>query len=117
MAPEILYLSDRSNTGDPVLAALEAAGYEVVSTDSCKQAIALLFVMHSVAAIVLHQGENSVEAARNLHAIHLDVPIVLLANEQIVPLPSFVDGVVSTKEPPSALVAEVNRVLNAKPVP
>ena len=48
MAPEILYLSDEVTGGDPAIGALEAAGYEVVSTDSSNQAIALFFVMRSL---------------------------------------------------------------------
>lgn len=39
---------------DSVLAQLEATGFEVVSTDSLTHGIALLYIKHSVAAVVLH---------------------------------------------------------------
>ena len=45
------------------------------------QAIALLFVMRSVAAVVLSQRareQTSVDVARSLRAIRLDVPIIPL---------------------------------------
>jgi len=113
MAPEILYLSDQPTEDDPAIAALEAAGYEVVSASSTKQAIALLFVMYSVAAVVLHQKQSSLEVARSMHSIHADAPIVLLSDEQTTPLSSFVDVFVSTTQPPSELVAQVDRALNA----
>jgi DNA-binding response OmpR family regulator len=116
MAPEILYLSDQATSADPVIAALEADGYEVVSTDSSNQAMALLFIMHSVAALVLHQERASFEVVRSLHSIHSDVPIVLLSDQQTGPVPSFVDGFVSTTQPPSEVVATVGRVLSSNPV-
>jgi DNA-binding NtrC family response regulator len=115
MTPEILYLSDQPASGDLALAALEAAGYEVVSTNSSKQAMALLFIMHSVAVVVLHQKQARLDVARSLHSIHSDVPIVLWSGDPTVPLPSFVDGFVSATQPPGELVTEVNRVLNADP--
>ena len=40
-ARAILYISDRATCSDPVSAALRGAGYEVVSTKSAMQAIAL----------------------------------------------------------------------------
>ena len=49
----ILYISDQATCSDSVSAALETAGYEVVSTKSTMQAIALLFILHPVAAVVL----------------------------------------------------------------
>ena len=85
----ILYLSDQATSSDSVFAALETTGYEVVSTNSSTQAIALLYIMHSVAAVVLHhraREQTSFDVARSLRAIHPDVPIVLLCRDQIRPL-------------------------------
>ena len=95
----ILYLQDQATCGNFVSAALQAAGYEVVSVNSAKQAVALLFVMHSVAAVVLNQRareQAGFDVAQSLRAIRPDVPIVLLCGEQINPLPLNVDVCVST---------------------
>jgi len=78
-----------------VLAALEATGCEVVGTNSARQGIALLFIMHSVAVVVLHyraRERASFDLVRSLRAIRPGVPIILLCREQIGPLPSGVDA-------------------------
>ena len=49
----ILHISDRANSSNSVLAAFKETGYEVVSTNTPTQGVALLYVMHSVAAVVL----------------------------------------------------------------
>jgi DNA-binding NarL/FixJ family response regulator len=82
----ILYISDQATSSNPVLAALEATGCEVVGTDSASQAVALLFIMHSVAVIVLHYRRReraSFDLVQSLRAIRPDVPIILLCREQI----------------------------------
>src|ERR1700687_155762 len=50
----ILYLSDHATNSNSVLAALKATGYEIVSTNSATQAIALVYVLHTVAGVVLN---------------------------------------------------------------
>jgi DNA-binding NtrC family response regulator len=54
----ILYVSDQTASNNSVLAALKATGYEVVSTNSATQAIALLYVLHTVSGVVLNPGER-----------------------------------------------------------
>jgi CheY-like chemotaxis protein len=106
----ILYLSDQATSSDSVFAALETTGYEVVSTNSSTQAIALLYIMHSVAAVVLHhraREQTSFDVARSLRAIHPDVPIVLLCRDQIDRLPPCVDACVSTEQPLEKLASAV----------
>jgi hypothetical protein len=49
----ILHISDRANSCNSALAALKEAGYEIVSTNSPSEGVALLYIMHSVAAVVL----------------------------------------------------------------
>jgi hypothetical protein len=49
----ILYISDHATNSDSVIIELEATGYDVVSTDSSTEGIALLYLMHSVAGVVL----------------------------------------------------------------
>lgn len=51
----ILYVSEQTPSNNSILAALKATGYEVVSTNSATQAIALLYVLHTVAGVVLNQ--------------------------------------------------------------
>jgi DNA-binding response OmpR family regulator len=110
----ILYLSDQATSSDSLLAALKATGYEVVSTNSAAQAIALLYIMHSAAAVVLHHGAGQgagLDVARSLRAIHPDVPIVLLCRDRVDRLPSCVDACVTTGQPVEKLASAVRRLL------
>lgn len=105
----ILYISDEATNSDPALAALNIAGYEVVSTKSAMQAIALLFILHPVAAVVLRSRQDvqtSCDMARSLRAIRRDVPIVLLSCAQI-GMPLLVDAWVSTRQPPEDLASTI----------
>ena len=115
MATEtILYISDQPTGGDSELAALKAADYDVLSTNSSTQAIALLYISRSVVAIVLHRRAREqarLDIARSLRAIHPDIPIVLLCRDQIDRLPPCVDACVSTRQPVEKLASAVRRVL------
>ena len=116
----ILYISNWTTCGDPVSVALEAAGYEVVSTKSTMQAIALLFILHPVAAAVLYSKEGkqaSFNVARSLRAVRPDVPIVLLCRDQIDRLPPCVDACVSTGQPLANLTSGLKSLLAAKRSP
>ena len=109
----ILYLSDQATSSNSISAALSAVGYEVVSTNSPTQATALLFVMHSVAGVVLNQraAEQAIfDVARSLRAIRPDVPIVLLCRDRIEPLPSTVEACVSIRQPLENLTVAVRRL-------
>ena len=113
----ILYVSDQTANNNSVLAALKAAGYEVVSTNSATQAIALLYVLHTVAGVVLnHRARERAkfDIAGSLRAIRSDVPIVLLCDDQITRLPSSEDACVDTGQPLEKLAAAVRRLLAAK---
>jgi DNA-binding NtrC family response regulator len=113
----ILYISDQATSNNSVLAALKATGCEVVGTNSSTQAIAMLFVMHSVAAVVLNQRarkQTNFDMARSLRAIRPNVPIVLLCRGQIDRSPSCVDACVSTGQPLEKLTCAVRRLLTAK---
>ena len=114
----ILYISDHGPRSSSILAALEATGYEVVSTDSSTQAIALLFVMHSVTAVVLDQHspeESSFDLTHSLRALRPDVPMVLLCADRIDRLPTNVDSCVNTGRPLENLEADLHRLLAEKP--
>jgi CheY-like chemotaxis protein len=113
----ILYVSDQTANNNSVLAALKATGYEVVSTSSATQAIALLYVLHAVAGVVLnHRARERAkfDIARSLRAIRSDIPIVLLCGDRINRLPSSVDACVYPRQPLEKLTAVVRRLLAAK---
>src|SRR5258708_23499177 len=104
----ILYISDQATGSDSALAALEATGYEVASTNSSTQAVALEYIMHSVAAVVLHHRpgkQTGSDVARSMQAICPDVPIILLCCDQKEPLPTYADACVSTCQPLDTFVS------------
>lgn len=112
----ILYISDKTISSDSVLGALKITGYKVVSADSSSQGIALLFLMHSVAAVVLHDqigGRAGFDVARTLRAIRPDVPIMLLYRDQIDCSPSCVDVCVSLAQPLAMVASAVRRLVTA----
>lgn len=114
----ILYISDHGRRSSSILAALEATGYDIVNTDSSTQAVALLFVMHSVTAVVLDQHsleESSFDLIHSLRALRPDVPIVLLSADRIDRLPTNVDSCVNTGQPLENLEADLHRILVEKP--
>ncbi len=113
----ILYIFDSGSDSNAVLGALRATGYDVVSTNSAMQAIALLFLLHPIAAVVLdHRATEvtSVDVARSLKAVRADVPIVLVCCDPIDRLPPAVDACVSARRPLAELTSEVGRLLASK---
>lgn len=113
----ILYLSDQATSSNSVSAALKAAGYEVVKTSSSREAIALLYIMQSVAGVVVNhraRQQTSFDVVRGLRSICTDVPIILLCRNQIDSLPPSVDGCVSAGQPLENLASAVRRLLNAR---
>jgi response regulator RpfG family c-di-GMP phosphodiesterase len=116
----ILYVSDGVAASKSVLDAIEATGYDVVSTNSSNQAFALLFIMHSAAAVVLdlHATEqSSFTFARKLRAIQPDVPIVLRCCEHIGPLPLWVDGHLNIGDPLEKLTSTLQMILDDQTIP
>jgi CheY-like chemotaxis protein len=112
----ILYISDKAISSASVLGALKSTGYEVVSSDGSSQGIALLFLMRSVAAVVLHDqaGERAgFDVARTLRAIRPEVPIILLCCNQIERLPQCVDICVSLARPLEMVTSAVRCLLIA----
>ena len=110
----ILHISDRADSNDSALAALKETGCEVVNTNCPTEGVALLYIMHSVAAVVLDDGareQASFDVAQSLRRIRPDVPL-LLCGDQIDCPSSLVDRCVSTEELSSAL----QQLLTAEPV-
>ena len=113
----ILYMSDPATSSDSVIVALEAKGYEVVSTDCSTQGIALLYIMHSVAAVVLHQGAEDrtcFKLAKSLRAVRPGVPIILLSRFPIDCLPPWVDAWLVTEQPLEKVASTVHSLLSGE---
>jgi hypothetical protein len=114
----ILYVSEDTSGSSFVLAALKATGHNVVRTNRSTQAIALLFLMHSVVAVVLNrevQKQAPGDLAQTLRAIRPTVLIVLLGCDQSEDLPSTVDACVSIQQSIENIASEVRGLLTALP--
>lgn len=101
----ILHISDRADGSDSVLAALQETGCEVVSTNCPSEGVALLYIMHSVAAIVLDDSAREqarFDVAQSLRRLRPDIPLLLFGDQIDCPS-SLVDRCVSAEELSSAL--------------
>ena len=111
----ILHISDRANHSHSALAALKEAGCEIVSTNSPTEGVALLYIMHSVAAVVLDNPARehaSFDVAQSLRAIRPRVPVMQRCGDQIDRYPSWADECVGTDK----LTSELQHLLTAEPV-
>jgi DNA-binding NtrC family response regulator len=111
----ILHISDRANGSNSAFTALKEAGYEIVSTNSPAEGVALLYIMHSVAAVVLDNpaGEHaSFDVAQSLRTIRPSVPVMQLCGDQIDRYSSWADECVGTDK----LTSELQHFLTAEPV-
>jgi DNA-binding NtrC family response regulator len=111
----ILHVSGRANISNSVLAELKETGCEVVSTNSPTEGVALLYLMHSVAAVLLDnraREQAGFDLAQSLRKIRPNVPLILLCGDQIDASPSWTDGCVSRDK----LTSAVQHLLTAEPV-
>ena len=107
--------ADEVSAADPVVIAFHKAGYEVVSTPSPSQAMAVLFLIRGVHAVVLDQRlAHSGTLAGSLRSLRPEVPILLLSREQVSPLPQAVDGCVSVGEGLEGLLPSLETVLASR---
>jgi DNA-binding NtrC family response regulator len=109
----VLYISDQTICSNAILAALNSGGYQVVSANQATQGLALLYILHSVAAVVLRVREPAGFLVRGIRAICPNVPIIFLCRGEVDHLPSPVDAYVSTEQPLAALAA-VRRLVARK---
>jgi DNA-binding NtrC family response regulator len=101
--------------GGRLCRSLADAGYEVSGTSSSTQAIALSFVIQSLAAVVLDQRteEHSIfDLARNLRAVRPHLPVILLSRERIPHLPAYIDACVSGEETVESFLSVLNAILD-----
>jgi hypothetical protein len=111
----ILHISDRAKSSNSALAALKQAGYEIVSTNDPTEAVALLYIMHSVAAVVLDNPARehaSFDVTQSLRTIRPSVPLTQLCSDQIGRYPPWADECVGTDK----LSSELQHLLTAEPV-
>jgi CheY-like chemotaxis protein len=109
----ILFISSQKIGNNSVLAAVKATGRRVVSATST-EAVALLFIMHCAAVVLLDRAacdDTCFHLAQTLRAIRPDVPIVLLSPNAINPLPSCLDACISTAPPLTNVTSAVLRIL------
>jgi DNA-binding NtrC family response regulator len=81
----ILYIFEPANRSNSVLAAIKEIGCEVVSTNSPKEGVALLYVLGQVAAVVLDnrvREHASFDVAQSLKRIRPNVPVMLQCGDQ-----------------------------------
>ena len=86
-----------------------------MSANSPTEGVALLYIMHSVAAVVLDnraKEQASFDLSQTLRQIRPDVPIMLLCSDQVDNASSWTDRCLSTDKLTSAL----KHLLSAEPV-
>jgi DNA-binding NtrC family response regulator len=82
----ILYISDQASDSNSLLAALEETGCVVVRAESPAQAVAILYIMRTVAAVVLNgrvREQARFDVERSLRQIRPDVPVMQLCGDQV----------------------------------
>jgi len=95
----ILYITAGESNSNSALAELDEMGYEIVSANSPTEGVALLYVMHSVAAVVLDNRARQragFDVAQSLRQIRPNIRVMLLCGDQIDSSPSWTDKCVST---------------------
>lgn len=111
----VLYISDQRTCSDAISAALDAAGFDVVATDRFTQAVALLYILHSVAAVIIQARDQTSFDVRRVRAMCPDVPIVLLGRSQSGRLPAGADAYLSVGQALTTLAAAVQHIVTSKP--
>jgi len=109
----ILYIFDRSNRSNSVLAAIKETGCEVVSTDEPTQGVALLYILGQVSAVVLDgqvKKHANFDVAESLRKICPRVTVVMKCCDQIHGALSSTESCVSTDQLPAVLQHLLNEV-------
>jgi hypothetical protein len=117
LAGTILFISDHGPGNDLISRTLEATGHDVVSTDFSTQAVAMLFVMACVTAVVIGEHwikQSSFDLTRSLRALCPEVPIIALCDGGIDRLPPGVDSCVNTRQPLGKITSDLKSLLAEK---
>ena len=102
----ILYITAGESNSNSALAELEEMGYEIVSANSPTEGVALLYIMHSVAAVVLDnrsKEQASFDVAESIREIRPNVPLMLQCSDQIDSPTSLTDECMTADKLTSAL--------------
>lgn len=111
----VLYIFDQPTCCKPISDTLNAAGFEVVATNRFTQAVALLYILHSVDAVVLQVREQAAAlGVRSIRAMCPDVPIVLLGTSQSYLLPSGADTYITAAQALTTLAAAIQHIVTSK---
>jgi response regulator RpfG family c-di-GMP phosphodiesterase len=113
--PTILYISDRVVRDQAASAAIIATGYDVITTANSSEAVALLFVMRNVVAVVIDAQSDEtarVKLAHNLRLMRPHVPILLLRCTPLRQRPPWLDVCVMTTTAAAGLTSVVRSVVN-----
>ena len=116
MHKTILSVSEDPSSRHSVQSALKDAGYESAGTSSSIQAMALLFVLQGIVAVVIDERNKThpdFELARKLRTVRADIPIILVCREPLESLPRYLDACVSGEEPLGKLRYVLDQVLDA----
>ncbi len=111
----VLYISDQRSCSKAISDALDAAGFDVVATNRFTQAVALLYILRSVDAVVLPARERVTLEVRSVRAMCPDVPIVILGRSQRYLLPSGADIYINAAQGLTTLAAVIQRAVTSKP--
>ncbi len=111
----VLYISDQRSCSKAISDALDAAGFDVVATNRFTQAVALLYILRSVDAVVLPARERVTLEVRSVRAMCPDVPIVILGRSQRYLLPSGADIYINAAQGLTTLGAAIQRAVTSKP--
>ncbi len=102
----ILYIFDRATRNNSVLDTIKKTGCEVVSANSATLAVAMLYILGQVDAVVLDsrvKEHAKFDVAQSLRNICPSVPIILQCDNQTDSSLSSTESCVNTDELPSTL--------------
>ena len=111
----VLHISDPANSRNSVLVALKDTGCEVVSTNSPREGVALLYIMRSVDAVVLDmraREQADFDVVQSLKQVRPNVPLMLLCGDQSESSPPCADKCESTDK----LISALQHLLTGEPV-
>jgi len=111
----ILYISDQQTGSKRISDTLDAAGFDVVSTNRFTQPVALLYILNSVSAVIMQARERTSFDVRSVRAMCPDVPIVLLGQSRSYGLPSGADAYISAAQALTTVAAAVRHIMSSKP--
>jgi DNA-binding NtrC family response regulator len=112
----ILYVADDLSSSNSIIGKLKTSGFRLVSASRSLGAVAKLFSMRQVEAIVIDQratGKVSLGLAKFVKSFRAAVPVILLSTQLLDPLPRCIDAGVCLQDELGALVPTIELVLGS----